>query len=1293
MHSELGMSSRTARIFLSSTFRDFAEERDLLVRKVFPELRRRCRERQVELIDVDLRWGITEKQAQRGEVMPICMAEIDRSRPYFMGFIGERYGWVPEKHQYDPSLLREQPWLVEHRGGKSVTELEMLHGVLNNPAMAGRAFFYFRNPAYSLSKGGAYLSESSADKAKLEQLKDRIRHSRFPVLENYASPEALAQRVQEDLWRLIDESFPLEEVPDALSMERRKHEAYGGLRLRMYLGGAAYCKALDRGTAKDRGFKPVLITGASGGGKSALLANWTQAYIRRHPDTLLFIHYLGSGADAADTVKLVTRLLQEIAQATGDELKLESDPQKLLDMLPEWLARASSHAQREGRQWLLVFDGLDKVSSLRDLRWWPQFLPPKVKLIVSCLDGEVLPAARKRMQWTELKVRPLGKRDQAKLIKDYLAKYRKEITPAQTKRVQSHPLSGNPLFLRTLLEELRVFGVYEKLEQKLTHYLQSQTVDDLFERVLERIEQDTSSKHVRSAMEAIWASRAGLAQDELLAITGLVPATWAPIHNALDEALLESNGRFTFGHDYLRQAVEDRYLPGKKQQRQAHTNLAEWFDRQEVNPRVAEELPWQWQRAGEEEKLQECLVRREMFEALYKREQFELLGYWLTFKDLNLEDAYGVAWKNWTRNSRNEAVNAAMAFRLAGFLKTAGYFGTLTERLYRDCLLYREATLGIEHPDTLKGVSRLGNLLSEKGDYEGAEELFRSRLERFEIALGAEHPHTLGIANCLACLLSDIGNHVEAEAIHRRALALAEKALEAEHPTTLGIINDLGCLLHNKSDYAGAEPLYRRALEGREIALGLESPDTLASAYNLGLLLKAKGDYPEAEVLFRRTLESHEKAFGPKHPATLKIVAVLGELLRTKRNYEEAESLLRRALNGYQKVFGAEHPATLQIVNQLGNMFTVKGEYATAEALVRRALDGYERLFGSDHLDALSCATDLGVLLEKAGRNDEAKTLYERVYDTGYCRFGHTVKSSIRCISLLGRLLARHGDYERLHSLYYGATLIEQRNTGDARALIAVGTAMISLLEKTKGLENEETLCCVNNVAHYLKESGDVQASLKLLRRTAKHSFIAAMGVRYNLACYECASGDLEEAKRLIREAIEDDPNEKEGALKDPDFAAIREEIASMTPLGADADLTVCRVLDRAQCLNDEGDLIGAEKLYRRALACMEEGLGAEHHEWLGAIKNLGILLDRTGRRSEAIALFRAKINLSEKVHDGVRYNLACFECLEGNIQEAKRLISEHLRAHPEMRHRAVEDGELAAIRDYIKSIPLQPCP
>ena len=48
---------RVVRVFISSTFRDMQEERNRLVKYTFPERRKRCRERQVEFAEVDLRWG------------------------------------------------------------------------------------------------------------------------------------------------------------------------------------------------------------------------------------------------------------------------------------------------------------------------------------------------------------------------------------------------------------------------------------------------------------------------------------------------------------------------------------------------------------------------------------------------------------------------------------------------------------------------------------------------------------------------------------------------------------------------------------------------------------------------------------------------------------------------------------------------------------------------------------------------------------------------------------------------------------------------------------------------------------------------------------------------------------------------------------------------------------------------------------------------------------------------------------------------------------------------------------
>jgi len=84
--------SREIRVFLSSTFRDFNEERRLLATQVFPELNRRARERGVELVEVDLRWGVTQEQAEDGHALGICLAEIERCRPYFIGMLGDSYG-------------------------------------------------------------------------------------------------------------------------------------------------------------------------------------------------------------------------------------------------------------------------------------------------------------------------------------------------------------------------------------------------------------------------------------------------------------------------------------------------------------------------------------------------------------------------------------------------------------------------------------------------------------------------------------------------------------------------------------------------------------------------------------------------------------------------------------------------------------------------------------------------------------------------------------------------------------------------------------------------------------------------------------------------------------------------------------------------------------------------------------------------------------------------------------------------------------------------------------------------
>lgn len=52
-------------MFISSTFLDMHGERDMLTRYVFPAVRNWARSRLVNVVDVDLRWGVSEHATQQ----------------------------------------------------------------------------------------------------------------------------------------------------------------------------------------------------------------------------------------------------------------------------------------------------------------------------------------------------------------------------------------------------------------------------------------------------------------------------------------------------------------------------------------------------------------------------------------------------------------------------------------------------------------------------------------------------------------------------------------------------------------------------------------------------------------------------------------------------------------------------------------------------------------------------------------------------------------------------------------------------------------------------------------------------------------------------------------------------------------------------------------------------------------------------------------------------------------------------------------------------------------------------
>ena len=161
--SAVSSSWKRVYVFVSSTFDDMHAERDYLVKRVFPQLREWCNQRKLRLIDVDLRWGITEQDAtNHGRVVDVCLRRIDDCRPFFVCFLGQRYGWTPRRAGVPEETYAEYPGLEPSvAGGASLTELEILHAAVS-PFHEGKAhtnteaddgppnyaLFYCRDPSY-----------------------------------------------------------------------------------------------------------------------------------------------------------------------------------------------------------------------------------------------------------------------------------------------------------------------------------------------------------------------------------------------------------------------------------------------------------------------------------------------------------------------------------------------------------------------------------------------------------------------------------------------------------------------------------------------------------------------------------------------------------------------------------------------------------------------------------------------------------------------------------------------------------------------------------------------------------------------------------------------------------------------------------------------------------------------------------------------------------------------------------------------------------------------------------------
>lgn len=648
------------RVFVSSTFDDMRQERELLDEKVWPTLRRYCGERAIDFVEVDLRWGISQDQDLEHLTVQRCLDEV-RLCDFFVAILGERYGWRPQEEDLSPTMLDPQnasdwAWAINEVKSRypSLTELEIMQAERSQCVK----FFYFRSPDYAQSLSGhlppgevakyrgdprpqdiAKMGETTAreqaekDRNELRQLRTRLTESYMPS--TYFDPLELADKILHDLREQIDRDSILRTELTSFQQAQYHQRAMAARWTRVYCASDS-----DRVNSPDfqalhnyvrRGGIPLAITGPAGIGKSALLANW----LVEQQDVVL-AYYVGP--QNREPSQLLRWFLYQLQSRFDLDIDLPDGTSALADtfgdIVHQTAALCSEHL-------ILIIDGFDRLwnEGRADLEEclrskWPE----NVRVIIS--TREKAPDG-----WAEHRVKELGTRRRA-AAEQYLWRYGKKLSSANLETLISADQANNPLFLRVILDELCALkidlsqpNVDEQVRDAICEYLVHSDLDSLYSTLIkdwsQRYHTPSRPDLVSAVLSWLWASRIGLSESE---ITGLLADSeqikvWNAFFRACRDHFITQSGRLTFADEALRDAVEIHYLSEARVQRAVHDELARFFKHQLTMTTPSdkiESMVWHLLQSNAWDELAAALASPALFYLLWRTDPMMVRRLWVT---------------------------------------------------------------------------------------------------------------------------------------------------------------------------------------------------------------------------------------------------------------------------------------------------------------------------------------------------------------------------------------------------------------------------------------------------------------------------------------------------------------------------------------------------------------------------------------------------------------------------------------------------------------------------------------
>ena len=1091
------IENRQIRIFLSSTFSDMQEERSALV-KTFEKLKVSAARRNVTLSLLDLRWGVTDEEARSGKVISVCLNEIEHSHPFFIGLLGNRYGYAPDSMELNKNhdLLERYPWLAKDiADGRSITEIEMLYGALRNSDHPVDATFFIKK------------TSEPDDNPKQTALKEKIRNQKQYPVKDYTNVEELCLLVEHQVNEMINRLFPDgERTP--LESERTAQRAYINSRHSHFVGREEELDYLDNFVRSNR--RHLVITGDSGMGKSALLADWIRHNYKNDSFNLVY-HFVGNSFVGSSYESVLHHLCDEIY----DLYKIDKDPNR--QEKPEDEAqRLVSELVNKQMPLVVVVDGINQIIAPKDeklLLWLPS-ANEKVKFIFTTLRDDTTMQTFERRGYEVLTLEALSDTQREHFAIEYLEQVGKHLDGQLLQRIIHDAKNCNTLVLRTLLDELICFGSHEHLTARAEYYLSANSIPNFFDRVLQRMEQDYNNDQdlVCRVLSLIASSEHGLSEEELLAITGFRQMDWHLFYCSFFNHLVEKEGLITFSHQYVTDAINRRYaIDNADVSTPCRHEIVAYFAAKVPNDEVQyqrciSELAHQYYNLKDWNNLHNTLLNFEAFLYYYSHNILLLAGYW---RALLTADKKHYRLSDYLHISEPKEETA-----LAGLAASLNYIGSFVSdyfaeydialEYYSKALVISEKVLGIEHPCTAYSLNNIGLVYQRQNDYGKALEYHHKAMSIFETIFGAENPNIAVSYNSIGLLYDEQGNYDKALEYYLMAVAILEKAFGAEHPDVATSYNNIGMLYRNLGIYDKALEYNHNAVAIREKVLGMDHFATAQSYNNIGLLYCNLGIFEKALEYYFKALAILERVFGREHPDTAQLYNNIGWVYIEQGEYDKALEYNFMAVAIRERIFGKKHSETAQSYNNIGWVYREQGEYDKALEYHFKAMSIFEIILGTEHPNiAISC-NNIGLLYYRKGDYDKALEYHFKALVIREKVLGTQHPDTSYSYNNIGLAYMEQGNYDQAMEYHLKALAIQEKVLGKKHPDTAVSYNSVgwvcrmqgqyskalkyyhkalTIQEKVLGTEHLNTATSYSNIGEVYYYQGDYKKALKYLNK------------------------------------------------------------------------------------------------------------------------------------------------------------------------------------------------------------------